>query len=164
MIKRILVTVGLCATVLASSSALAQSIGVVDMRQIFQSPEVKQINNNLDKQFASQRNEIVALSKSLQANTKKLDRNESVMSKSNISSLKSKISKQKKKLRTSQMNFQKALFAAQNKAMNGFMEKLHATAEKVALKDHLDVVFPKNSVLYARKITNITDEIIDGIK
>ena len=55
-----------------SISSLAQGIAVIDMQQVFQnSKQVKQINDSLEKQFASQKQNVDNLGKTLQANIEK---------------------------------------------------------------------------------------------
>ena len=165
MMKRLLVAISLSLAMIWSISAMAEDIGIVNMRQIFQSsPQIKQINTNLNKQFSPQRDKIVAMGKSLQANIKKLQRNQAVMDKKSIANLRTKIQKQETDLRTAQANFQRALFAAQNKAMGAFMTKLTGVVKTIAEQKKLDLVLPKNSVLYAKDGMDITSEVVKHLK
>ena len=52
---------------------------MIDMQQIFQnSKQVKQINDGLEKQFASQKESVDSLSKQLQANIDKFKKDQTV--------------------------------------------------------------------------------------
>ena len=162
--RRLLLTVCLSLGVIWSACAMAESIGVVDMRQVFQSStKIKNINVQLNKQFAPQKNKIVVMGKSLQADIKKLQKNQSIMDKKSLDSLRGKITNQGQQLRAAQAKFQQALFAAQNKAMSGFMTKLTGIVKTIAKKKKLDVVFPKNSVLYVKDSMNITPNVASAL-
>ena len=158
--KRILLAVTLSVAMLGSAVAMAEDIGVVDMRQIFRSSsQVKAINANLKKQFAPQRAKIVSLGKSLQSNVKKFKKNQSVMSGSNAAKLRSTIQQQSTELRQDQAKFQQDLFAAQNQAMAKFMKKVKGVVGKIAAKKKLEIVLPKNNVLYAKGTMDITSDV-----
>ncbi|UVE59488.1 hypothetical protein [Coxiella-like endosymbiont] len=52
MIKRLRAVASLAVVISWSVSAIAQSVGLVDIRQIFQtSPQIKQMNAHLEKNF-----------------------------------------------------------------------------------------------------------------
>lgn len=148
-----------------SASAMAESIGIVNMRQIFQSSsQIKSINAKLNKKFSPQRDKIVTMGKNLQADVKKLQRNKSIMSKSKLKKLKDKIKKEQQQLRLAQAKFQQTLYSEQNKAMSGFMAKMNKVVKKIAEKRKLDLVLPKNSVLYAKQSMDITSEVKARLK
>lgn len=148
-----------------SLNAWAGDMGVVDMRQIFEaSPQVKAINADLDKKFSGQRNDLVTKGKALQDDVKKLQRNESVMSKKDVAALKDKIAEQEAALRTEQAQFQKTLYAAQNDAMNTFMEKVKGVVAAVAKQKKLDMVLPKNAVVYSQDKMDITADVTAKLK
>lgn len=165
MIKRLLAAISLSVALIWSVTAVAQGVGVVDMRQIFQaSPEVKQINARLQKQFTPQRDKIIKLGKSLQDNIKKLQRNQSVMSKKDMENLRNKIQNQQEQLRAEQQQFQQELFSAQNKEMGDFMSKVTTAVKSVATKEELGLVLPKDTVLYAKNGKDITSSVISALK
>ena|SRR3990167_3443984 len=158
--KRVLLTVCLAIAALWSVCTFAQKIGLIDMREIFQSsPQVKQINDQLSKQFAPQRDKIVAMGKKLQEDVKSLQKNQSVMDKASLKKLKDSIMKQEQALRTSQSQFQQTLFSEQNKAMEAFMNKVTDLVKTVAEQKQLDLVLPKNTVLYAKDAVDITPDV-----
>ena len=161
MIKRLLAVIGLAVVVSWSVAAIAQIIGLVDIRQIFQaSPQIKQINARLEKRFSPQREKVIGLEKSLQDSINKLQRNESVMSKKEVVDLRNNIEKQKNELREAQRQFQQCLFIAQNRAMADFMRKVTGAVEHVAKKENLDLVLPKETVLYIKDGKDITSDVL----
>lgn len=165
MLKRLLVAVGILFAVVWSVGAMAQSIGTVDMKRIFESsPQVKKLNDQLTKQYAPDRDKIVAMGKSLQENINKLQRNQAVMDKKSLDTLRDTIAKQEQELRMQQAQFQQTLYAAQNKAMNDFMNKITDVVKKIAASKNLDLVLPQNSILYAKDGMDITQNVIDQLK
>lgn len=161
MVKRLIAIISLVVAINWSVAAVAKSIGLVDMRQIFQaSPQIKQINARLEKQFSPQREKVIGLGKSLQDNINKLQRNESVMSKKEVIDLRNTIQKQRNQLREAQRQFQQSLFTAQNKEMADFMRKVIHAIEHVAKKENLDLVLPKDTVLYTKDGIDITSDIL----
>lgn len=165
MMKRILVAVGIVISMAWSVVAMAENIGVVNMRQIFESsPQVKNINEKLNKEYSPQRDKIVTMGKALQENINKLQKNQAVLDKKSLDDLRSSIAKQEQDLRAQQAQFQQTLFAAQNKAMNDFMNQVTAAVKKVAGEKNLDLVMPNNSLLYAKNSMDITSDVVKALK
>lgn len=161
MIKRLWAVISLAVAISWSISAIAQSVGLVDIRQIFQaSPQIKQMNARLEKKFSPQREKVVGLGKSLQDNINKLQRNESVMSQKEVVDLRSNIEKQQNQLREAQRQFQQCLLIAQNEAMADFMRKVTGAVECIAKKENLDLVLLKDTVLYIKDGKDITSDVL----
>ena len=165
MMKRLFSATCLSVAINWSAAAIGQTVGRVDMRQIFQaSPQVKNINTRLEKEFSPQRERIINLSKSLQEDAKKFQRNEAVMSEKEKQDLKNKIDEKQKELQQAQVEFQQGLYNAQNKAMGEFMTKISGAVRAVAEKEKVDLVLPKDTVLYARDSKDITSDVISELK
>lgn len=165
MMKRLLVVTGLLLAIIWSVGAIAQSIGIVNMRQIFESsPQIKKINDQLNKQYSPQRDKIVTMGKALQQNINKLQKNQAIMDKKSLDQLRDAIAKQEQDLRMQQAQFQQTLFAAQNKAMNDFMDKVTAVAKQIAEQKKIDIVLPQNSLLYAKDSMDITQDVMNALK
>ena len=151
-----------CGLVVAAftMNALADDVGVVDMKSIFQnSAKVKEINAKLGEKFASDRAKIVQMQKSFKDDMTKLQRDGSVMSKKDAEKLKVTIRKQQAELQAAQAKFQQQLYAAQNKAMSAFMKKVQDVVKVIARRKGLELVLPKNGVLYSAKSMDITADI-----
>lgn len=146
-------------------AATTGKIGVVDMKQILTSaPQMKSINAQLKNEFSKRKESILSQAKVLQSNMADYGKNKAVMSASKANDLKTKISNEEQQLRTEQMRYQQDLMAAQNKAMSGFLGRLKFAVTKVASKQGLAVVFPKNNLLYANSGTDITSAVLDNLK
>lgn len=165
MIKYLFTSTCLLVMISWVAIAVGQTVGTVDMRQIFQaSLQAKDINVRLEKEFSPQREKIISLDRSLREDTKKLQRNEVVMSKREAEDLRNKIQKEQKGLRQAQVEFQKGLYEAQNKTMGEVMKKISGAVKTVSGKEKMDLVFPKDAVLYVRDGKDITSEVISELK
>ena len=163
--KRLFAVTCLSVTMGWAAVAVGQTVRTVDVRQIFQaSLQVKDINIRLEREFLPQRKRIISLGKSLQEDAKKLQRNEVIMSKKEAEDLRNKIQKEQKGLQREQIEFQQELYEAQSKAMGEFMTKISGAVRAVAEKEKVDLVLPKNTVLYARDAKDITSEVISALK
>lgn len=162
--KRLLSMVGISIAVLWSMSAIAGTVAVIDMQQIFQnSKQVKEINNGLEKQFASQKQSVDSLGKDLQKNIDKYKKDEAVMDKKTADNLKNTIRDQEQKLQQQQTDLQRQLFEAQNKAMTQFLDKIKNIVKSMSGSQDYDVVMPKNALLYSKDNLDITTKVMDAL-
>jgi len=156
--------VGICFAALWSVSSLAAGVGVIDMQQIFQnSKQVKQINDGLEKQFASQKQSVESLNKQLQANIDKFKKDQAVMDTKTANTLKDSIRDQEQKLQQQQTDLQRQLFEAQNKAMTQFLDKIKGIVKGIASSQDYDVVLPKNALLYSKDNLDVTTKVLDAL-
>lgn len=143
----------------------AGDIGVVDMQKVFaSSQQVKDITAELKSKFSDRQKALQSQAQTLQADMDKLNRNKSVMSAKEAQELTDKVAKSNEKMQAEQAQFQKDLFAAQNDAMNSFMGKLNGAVAKVAEKRKLDMVLPKNGVVYSSATLDVTDDVVQTLK
>jgi len=163
--KRLLVSLISASALVWSLSSFAAGYAFVDMKKVFSSaPQIKNINKSLEDKFSSRKNALVKANETLQADIKKLERDRAVMSPKDAQALTSKIEKEGAKLREDQMAFQQALFAAQNEAMKGFMDKLTGVVTQIAKDKSYDFVAPKNEMVYTNDSLDITSQVIDKLK
>jgi outer membrane protein len=166
MMKRLLIGLGIAlATLWSVATFAAESIGVVDIQQIFQnSPQVKKVNDSLKKQFSSRRDNIVKLGKTMQDDAQKYEKNKTIMSSKDANALKDKVAQEQRDLQQEQTKFQQDLYEAQNKQMGVLMVQLKDIVKKVAADKKLTVVIPKNSVVYSDNSLDITSDVMDKLK
>ncbi|PMB54888.1 OmpH family outer membrane protein [Coxiella endosymbiont of Rhipicephalus microplus] len=166
MTKRLFVAAYVLVSISWVGASIGQTVGTVDIRQIFQaSPsQVKNINTQLEKEFSPQRERIINLGKSLQEDTKKFQRNEAVMSDKEKQELKNKIDQKQKEFQQAQLKFHQELYNAQNKAMFEFMTKISGVVRALSEEEKVDLVLPKDTVLYARDTKDITSDVIAKLK
>lgn len=159
--KRLLVVLAAMASLIWSMSSMAAGYAFIDMKKIFtEASEIKSINKTLESKFSSRKDSITKDSATLQADIKKLERDRAVMSPKDAQALADKIEKEGTKLREEQMGFQQALYAAQNEAMKGFMDKLSGIVAKIAKEKNYDFVMPKNDLLYSNSSLDITSDVM----
>ncbi|MCH9644873.1 MAG: OmpH family outer membrane protein [Gammaproteobacteria bacterium] len=162
--KRLTLTIVAAAISLLSVNVMAEAVGVVDMQTVFHSSsQIQKINQNLNKEFSSRKQSIISMGQSLQANLAKYKKDSLVMKQSQLNTLKTQITKQEIDLRQAQARFQQDLFAAQNKSMASFMDDVKASVQKIAESKKLDLVLPKNAVLYSKGSLNITDDVLKSL-
>ncbi len=85
------------------------------------------------------------------------------MDKASLEKLRNAIAGQEKNLQDAQTKFQQALFTAQNQAMGQLMDQVTAVVKQIADKKNLEVVLPKNAVLYAKDGMDITQDVLTGM-
>ena len=153
-----------CATLWSVSSLAAGGVAVIDMQQIFQSSkQVKDINDGLEKQFAAQKKDVDTLGKQLQANVDKYKKDQAVMDAKAAEALKNTIRDQEQKLQQQQTDLQRKLFDAQNKAMTQFLDKIKDIVKGMASTQDIDVVLPKNALLYSKDNLDITSKVLAAL-
>ena len=164
MIKFLFTAIYLSVVMSWVPAVIGQTIGKLDMQQVFQiSPQIKAINSQLEREFSPQRKRIINLGKYLRKDIKKSQRDEVVMSRRENENLRNKIQKEQKELQQSQVEFQQGLYKAQNKVMSEFMIKILDAVKIVAKKEKLDLVLPKDTILYARDSKDITLHVLSEL-
>ena len=136
-------------------------IGVLDLHKlILQSPEVKSINQALEKSFKSRQEAIISLQKQLQEDMGKAKRNAAVMSANDKAQLEDKIRDNKILLQRKDQEYQQDLAMEQNKAMQKFFNKLRTIVNDFAQKGKYDLILQKEAVPYASAGVEVTDQIL----
>jgi len=147
------------------ANVFAAGTGVIDMQAVFHgAPQVKQMNEDLQKQFAPRKEKLQVLNTKLQKEMADFNKNASVLSADKKAKLQANITTQSKALRQQQMQFQQDLFVAQNKATSEFMKKVQAVVASVAKAKQLTLVIPKNGVLYSADNMDITSMVLKKFK
>lgn len=150
----------LCLSCGVTAYAASSDIGVVDMNTIFKnSPQVQKKSKQLQTQFAKQRKSIMQMDQDLQKTLAALQKNSATMSKKQLATKRAAAMKQEEAFRLAQQKFQSDVMTAQNSAMASFMVKVRAAAADLAKKDHLQIVLPKNAVLYSSSAADLTSAL-----
>lgn len=164
--RRLLIALLVSVMALWSVGAMAaERVGVVNMKQIIESsPQIKKINEQLGRQFASRRNKIMQMGQALQTELKNYAKNKAVMSKADLEKLQAKVRNQELTLRQEQAKFQQDLYAAQSKEMADFIAKVKDVVKTIAAKENLNLVLPNNAVLYSAQNVDITQNVINSLQ
>lgn len=166
MRKCALLTAGLLLSGVALAGSAAPQFGVVNMQEVLQqSPQVEKMKQDLQKQFASRQDKLVAAGKSIKADMDKLHRDGAIMSQKDRDALENKITAARNNFQKMQAELQKDFYAAQDKAMHRILDQVDAVINKTAAKQHLQFVFQKGSLAYVQPGTpDITTDVNAAIK
>lgn len=153
-------------SLLASTVVLAGNsrIGVVDLQKIMQnSPQMKEIQANLEKTFKARRDKLVAMEESLKKDMEEFKKDNAVLTAAKRKELEEKIISQQQKLEQDGQQYQQELSAANNEAMEGFYNKIKAAIAKVAKNDKYDLVFQKDAAPFSQDALDVTSKVMKEI-
>ncbi len=154
----------IAASVLTVTS-YANTIGVVDVQKILEnSAQAKSLRTKLQKQFSAKHDQIMSQGKAMQTDIQNFQKNQAVMSPKDLDALKQKITNEQQQLGQEQNQFQQDYMTARTKAMDDIMQSVQASAAKVAAKKNLDLVVAKQTVIYAKDGSDITSDVLAGMK
>ena len=161
MIKRILVSIIAMGAILASSAYAADlKIGVIDLRQILESSsQVKQLNNDLRKQFKPRQDALLSQQNQLKSEMDKYSRDSAVMSKGDQTKLQQKILQDRQSFTDKEQAFQKDLQQAQQAAMQTFFTHLKEVVKTVAESGHYTLILQNTAAPYAANDIDITSQV-----
>lgn len=146
-------------------TSYANTIGVVDVQKILESSsQAKSLRDNLQKQFGAKHDAIMSQGKAMQADIQNFQKNQAVLSPKDLDALKKKIMNEQQQIGQEQNQFQQDYMVARSKAMDTIMQSVQASAAKVAAKKNLDLVVAKQTVIYAKDGSDITSDVLEGMK
>jgi outer membrane protein len=149
---------------LAVNVAFAQDasrIGVVDLQKIMQtSTQIKTIQEKLEKDFKSKRDNLIAQDEALKKDMEKLKRDNAVMSKDQKKDFEKKIVTAQQKLEREGQQYQQEISTAHNEAMEAFYNKIRAAISKVAQSAKYDIVLQKDAAPYSADGLDITAKVL----
>lgn len=141
------------------SSAFAKT-GVVDVKAVIEgSAMVKKTAASMEKRFLPKRNELIAMQKSLEKDTKKLTQEKAAMKPADIQALSKKIADQQQALMEKDQAFRTEVLKAQNQAIEKAMDQVKAASSKVAKDKGMDLVVAAGESIYFDPSLDITDAV-----
>jgi outer membrane protein len=170
--KKLLITLG-SAVALMAHTAVAEvnaevkdvKIGVVDVQRVLeQAPQVKKINDQLEKEFKSRQADLEKEQKKLQDEFAKLEKNQAVMNAAERGKKEEALRRQQRDLRLKGEDFQQDANAQQNLKMQQFFEQLAQTVNQVAKDEQLDLVLQQDGLPYVSDKLDITPQVVDALK
>jgi outer membrane protein len=148
-----------------SLAAHASGVAVVDMQKVFNTaPQANEIKTDLQKEFTGRRDKLTTMSKQFQQDLNQYTKNKAVMSDKDLEKLKAKLSSEGDALKKGQMQYQQDLYKQQSSKTTAFINKVKAIAASIAQKKGFDLVLPKNTVLYSKTDSDITSQVMSGLK
>jgi outer membrane protein len=170
--KKLLITIS-SALALMAHTALAEvsadvkdvKIGVVDVQRVIeQAPQVKKINEQLEKEFKKRQADLEKEQKKLQDEVTQLEKNQAVMSAADRGKKEEVLRRQQRNLRLNGEDFQQDANAQQNLQMQQFFEKLAETIEQVAKAEQIDLVLQRDGLPFVSEQLDITSQVVDALK
>lgn len=148
----------------ASVFADGTKIGVVDLQKIMQTaPQMKAIQEKLEKEFKPRRDKLVAMEEGLKKDMEKFKRDSAVLSQSQKKDLEKKIMTTQQQFEREGQQYQQELSTAHNEAMEEFYGKIRTAIAKVADSDKYDVVLQKDAAPFSADKLDVTAKVMKEI-
>ncbi len=151
---------------ICGSNAFADwaKIGVVDLQKIMQtSPQMKEIQQKLERDFKPRRDKLVAMEENLKKDMEKFKRDSAVLSQTQKKDLEKKLITLQQTFEREGQQYQQELSTAHNEAMEELYGKIRKAITKVADGEKYDIVFQKDAAPFSLEKLDITDSVMKKI-
>ena len=139
-------------------------VGIVDLQKIMQtSPQMKVIQQKLEKDFKPRRDKLVAMEETLKKDMEKFKRDDAVMSEAQKKELEKKIIASQQMFEREGQQYQQELSTAHNEAMEGLYTKIRTAIKKVAEMKKFDIILQKDAAPYSVDTLDVTPEVMKNI-
>lgn len=155
-----------CLLLVCSTLAIADNvkIGVVDLQRIMQTaPQMKAIQDKLEKTFRPRRDKLMSMEESLKKDMQRFKRDSAVMSQTEKKALERKIVTAQQTFEREGQQYQQELSTAHNEAMEDLYNRIRKAINEVAEKDKYDVVLQKDAAPFSASSLDITDSVLKTI-
>ena len=125
---------------------------------------VWKIKTALQAKFTTRKVALQKKGQALQADIMAFEKNKAVMSASSVTKTKNKITAEGSAFHQAQMKYQSDLMSMQNVQTKQLLAKIKVVVSTEAKKQHVDVVFPEQAVLYSAGTKDLTSAIIADLK
>lgn len=141
-------------------SVAMATTAVVDVKSIIEGTDImKGAAADMEKKFAPQRDELMAMQKTLEEDTKRLSKNKAVMKTAEVEALSKKIADTQKTLMEKEQTFRSEVYKAQNETIQKAMDKVKSATAEVAKKKNISTVLAAGEVLYIDAKNDITADV-----
>lgn len=149
----------------ALACAEGVKVGVVDLQRIMQTaPQMKLIQDKLEKDFRPRRDKLVAMEESLKKDMQHFKRDSTVMSQAEKKNLEHKIVTTQQTFERQGQQYQQELSTAHNEAMEDLYNRIRKAISKVAEKDKYDVILQKDAAPFSASNLDVTDSVLKSIE
>jgi outer membrane protein len=139
-------------------------VGIVDLQKIMQTaPQMKAIQQQLEKNFKPRRDKLVAMEESLKKDMEKFKRDNAVMSDAQKKDLEKKILAAQQLFEREGQQYQQELSTAHNEAMEGLYTKIRTAIKKVAETKKYDIILQKDAAPYSVDSLDVTADVMKSI-
>lgn len=152
---------------LCSFNAFADNdkIGVVDLQKIMQtSPQMKVIQQKLEKEFKPRRDKLVMMEEGLKKDMEAFKRDSAIMGQTQKKALEKKIVATQQRFEREGQQYQQELSTAHNEAMEELYTKIRKAISKVAQTEKYSLVLQKDAAPFSVATLDITDKVMQDIE
>jgi len=140
-------------------------IGVVDLQKIMQTaPQMKTIQERLEKEFKPRRDKLVAMEEGLKTDMETFKRDSAVMSPVKKKDMEKKIVAAQQQFERDGQQYQQELSTAHNEAMEEFYSKIRTAIAKIAEREKYDVVLQKDAAPFSSDKLDVTPQVMKEIQ
>ena len=156
---------GIIALSCTGSFADGAKIGVVDLQKIMQTaPQMKAIQERLEKEFKPRRDKLVAMEESLKKDMETFKRDTTVMSQVKRNDTEKKVVAAQQQFERDGQQYQQELSTAHNEAMEEFYGKIRTAIAKIAEREQYDVVLQKDAAPFSSDKLDVTPQVLKEIQ
>lgn len=140
-------------------------IGVVDLQKIMQTaPQMKAIQERLEKEFKPRRDKLVAMEESLKKDMEAFKRDSAVMSPAKRKDTEKKVVAAQQQFERDGQQYQQELSTAHNESMEEFYGKIRTAIAKIAEREQYDVVLQKDAAPFSSDKLDVTPQVMKEIQ
>lgn len=148
----------------ASVFADTAKIGVVDLQKILQtSTQIKEIQQNLEKEFKPRRDKLMAIEAKIKADMEKFKRDSAVLSVAQKKEMEKKIVGAQQQFERDGQQYQQELSTANNEAMEALYAKVRTAITKIAKDEKYDLIVQKDAAPFSADSLDVTDKVAKAI-
>lgn len=165
--KKILIAIVGLSTLCLVSSLFAQElkIGVVDFQKVMKtSPKVTRLSEQMKKEFEPQQKELVQKQKDLNQLISKYNRDATILQASEKQKMQQSIQSKGEDLNRQKETFNEKFFKAQQSTMQKLMDQIKEISAQIAKTRNLDLIIPKDNLLYSNDRMDVTNQVIDALR
>ncbi len=145
-----------------SSHTDAVKIGFVNIRKLMaQAPQIEQIQQNLAKEFDSERQTIIALRNDIAELSNRYDESLNTLSEQAQAELQKSIDEKQLELSKQQQRMQGAYNLRRNEALAKLQTLIVSMVAKVSEEKKLDIVLNNTGVIYVNSRIDITADVLN---
>lgn len=164
--KKVLGAVAVVLMGLISAVSMADNlkIGVVDLQRIMQTaPQMKAVQEKLEKEFRPRRDQLVKMEESLKSDMQRFKRDNAVLSQDQKKELEKKIVMTQQMFEREGQQYQQELSTAHNEAMEGLYTRIRQAIDQVAKDEKYDMVIQKDAAPFSSTQLDVTDKVLKDI-
>ncbi len=165
MQKKVWTTVAILAASCYIGTAMAQQIGVLDVREVVnQAPAAKAVSDKLKKEFKPREDEVAAAEKKLQDLTQKMNKDADTLSEIERAKLERNVGNQQREVQKLRTEFSEDAQLRQREEMQKILAKVREKVQAIAKDKKLDLVIHSDATPFYTPEIDLTAAVIAAMK